>query len=110
MQQGATMRATTMETFTIAPHRFAVGYHRQTWWNGLIGSAFFFGEIGAGLFLISSLTGHWLGMAVGYLIVMVGKNSAHLLYLGRAALAYVPAISLRKAVRSSSGSPGQARR
>jgi len=79
------MRATTMETFTIAPHRFAVGYYRQTWWNWLIGSAFFFGEIGAGLFLISFLTGHWLGMAVGYLIVMVGKNSAHLLYLGRPA-------------------------
>jgi formate-dependent nitrite reductase membrane component NrfD len=69
----------------VVPHRFAYGFYRQTWWNWLIGSAFFFGEIGAGLFLVSLLTDHALGMAVGYLIVMVGKNAAHLLYLGRPA-------------------------
>jgi formate-dependent nitrite reductase membrane component NrfD len=77
------MRASTLDSFAIAPHRFAYGYFRQTWWNWLIGTAFFFGEIGAGLFFVSILTGHWLGMAVGYLIVVVGKNAAHLLYLGR---------------------------
>jgi formate-dependent nitrite reductase membrane component NrfD len=67
----------------IAPNRFAVGFYRQCWWNWRIGAAFFFGEIGAGLFLISLLTGHVLGMLVGYLIVIAGKNTAHLLYLGR---------------------------
>ncbi|MFQ5788912.1 MAG: NrfD/PsrC family molybdoenzyme membrane anchor subunit [Acidobacteriota bacterium] len=67
----------------IAPNRFACGFYRQVWWSWLIGSAFFFGEIGAGLFLVSLLSDHWVGMAVGYLIVMVGKNTAHLLYLGR---------------------------
>jgi formate-dependent nitrite reductase membrane component NrfD len=77
------MKATAMNDFVIAPHRFAFGYYRQSWWNWLIGAAFFFGEIGAGLFFVSILTGHWLGMMIGYLIVMVGKNTAHLLYLGR---------------------------
>ena len=72
-----------MQTHAIAPHKFARGYHRQVWWNWLIGSAFFFGEIGAGLFLVSLITEHTLGMLVGYLIVMAGKNTAHLLYLGK---------------------------
>ncbi len=67
----------------IAPHRFAVGYHRQTFWNWLIGTAFFLGGLGGGLFLISLLTGHVAGMVAGFLIVVVGKNTAHLLFLGR---------------------------
>ncbi len=77
------MGAKTLDSVVIAPHRYAFGYYRQAWWNWLIGSAFFLGEIGAGLFLISLLTGSWTGMALGYVIVMVGKNTAHLLYLGR---------------------------
>lgn len=79
------MTTSTLSGIVIAPHRFAFGFYRQVWWNWLIGTAFFLGEIGAGLFLISLLTGHALGMAVGYLIVMAGKNTAHLLYLGRPA-------------------------
>ena len=67
----------------IAPHRFAVGYHRQTFWNWLIGTAFFLGGLGGGLFLVSLLTGHVAGMVAGFLIVVVGKNTAHLLFLGR---------------------------
>ncbi len=67
----------------IAPHRFAAGYHRQTFWNWLIGTAFFFGGLGGGLFLVSLLTGHVAGMIAGFLIVVVGKNTAHLLFLGR---------------------------
>lgn len=82
------MRASTVDSFdsfVFAPHRFAYGYYRQEWWSWLIGSAFFFGEIGAGLFLVSLLSGYWTGMAAGFLIVVVGKNTAHLLYLGRPA-------------------------
>ncbi len=77
------MRASTVDGPTIAPHRFAYGFHRQQWWSWLIGGAFFFGEIGGGLFLVSVLTDNWPGMLIGYLVVAVGKNSAHLLYLGR---------------------------
>ncbi|MFQ5738453.1 MAG: NrfD/PsrC family molybdoenzyme membrane anchor subunit [Acidobacteriota bacterium] len=85
MPPGTTTRAGTLPQIPFAPHRFAFGYHRQTWWNWLIGTAFFSGEIGAGLFLVSLLTRNELGVLVGYLIVMVGKNTAHLLYLGRPA-------------------------
>lgn len=67
----------------IAKHRFAFGYFRQTFWNWLIGTAFFLGGVGGGLFLISLVSGHPAGMLTGYLIVMVGKNAAHLKFLGR---------------------------
>jgi formate-dependent nitrite reductase membrane component NrfD len=67
----------------VAPHRFAYGYYRQPWWNWLIGTAFFCGGLGAGLFLISLATGQKLGMILGYMVVVFGKNGAHLLYLGR---------------------------
>jgi sulfite dehydrogenase (quinone) subunit SoeC len=73
----------TTQSISIAPHRFAFGYYRQVWWNWLIGAAFFLGGLGAGLFLISFFTAYGLGMLVGYMIVVVGKNTAHLLYLGR---------------------------
>jgi sulfite dehydrogenase (quinone) subunit SoeC len=73
----------TTSSIAVAPHRFAFGYYRQAWWNWLIGTAFFCGGLGAGLFLISLATGQRVGMIVGYLIVVLGKNGAHLLYLGR---------------------------
>jgi formate-dependent nitrite reductase membrane component NrfD len=73
----------TTSSVTVAPHRFAYGYYRQAWWNWLIGTAFFCGGLGAGLFLISLAIGQQLGMIVGYLIVVLGKNGAHLFYLGR---------------------------
>lgn len=79
------MRDSTINGLAIAPHRFAYGFHRQVWWSWLIGTAFFCGEIGGGLFLVSMLLDHWPGMIVGYLIVTVGKNTAHILYLGRPA-------------------------
>ena len=73
----------TTSPIRIAPHRFAYGYYRQAWWNWLIGTAFFCGGLGAGLFLISVATEQRLGTIVGYLVVVLGKNTAHLLYLGR---------------------------
>ena len=77
------MRDSTINGLAIAPHRFAYGFHPQVWWSWLIGTAFFCGEIGGGLFLVSMLIDHWPGMIIGYLIVTVGKNTAHILYLGR---------------------------
>ena len=73
----------TTPSIGIANHRFAFGYYRQTFWNWLIGTAFFLGGLGAGLFVLSLLTDHTPGMIVGYLIVVVGKNTAHMLFLGR---------------------------
>jgi formate-dependent nitrite reductase membrane component NrfD len=73
----------TVTSIGIANHRFAFGYYRQTFWNWLIGTAFFLGGLGAGLFVLALLTDHTAGMLVGYLIVVVGKNTAHMLFLGR---------------------------
>jgi len=73
----------TTPSIGIASHRFAYGYYRQTFWNWLIGTAFFLGGLGAGLFVLSLLTDHTAGMLAGYLIVVVGKNTAHMLFLGR---------------------------
>ena len=73
----------TTQPITIAQHRFGFGYYRQVWWNWLIGTAFFCGGIGASLFILSLITLYRPGLVLGYLIVVVGKNSAHLLYLGR---------------------------
>ena len=77
------MTASSSDGPVMAPNRFAHGLHRQEWWSWLIGTAFFCGEIGGGLFLVSLLVDNWLGMLIGYLIVSVGKNGAHLLYLGK---------------------------
>jgi formate-dependent nitrite reductase membrane component NrfD len=73
----------TTPSVGIANHRFAYGYYRQTFWNWLIGTAFFLGGLGAGLFVLALLTDHTAGMLAGYLIVVVGKNTAHMLFLGR---------------------------
>ncbi len=45
--------------------------------------AFFLGGLGAGLYLISMYLGFYAGMVTGFLIVVVGKGSAHVIYLGR---------------------------
>lgn len=73
----------TTQSDGIANHRFAFGYYRQTFWNWLIGTAFFLGGLGGGLFVLGLLTDHTAGMLIGYLIVVVGKNTAHILFLGR---------------------------
>lgn len=62
---------------------FVSGFRLQTEWATLIASAFFFGKIGAGLFLMSLFTHSWVGALVGLLIVLFGKGGAHMLYLGR---------------------------
>src|SRR3990172_7389619 len=62
---------------------FSVGFRVQREWSWLILFAFFLGGMGAGLFLISYFIGFNIGLVVGLLIVAVGKNTAHLLFLGR---------------------------
>lgn len=65
-------------------NEFVSGYRLQTEWATLIAAAFFFGKIGAGLFIMSVFfTNSWIGALVGLLIVLIGKGGAHLLYLGR---------------------------
>lgn len=68
------------------PHvgeEFVVGYRTQNEWQWLIATAFFLGKVGGGLFLVSMFLQFNHGMAAGFLIAVVGKGIAHLLYLGR---------------------------
>ncbi|NOY12573.1 MAG: polysulfide reductase NrfD [Deltaproteobacteria bacterium] len=62
---------------------FVAGFRQQTEWAGLIASAFFFGKVGSGLFIMSVFLQSRLGMLIGLLIVLCGKGGAHMLYLGR---------------------------
>ncbi len=62
---------------------FVAGFRQQTEWAWLIASAFFFGKVGSGLFIMSVVLDSRLGMLVGLLIVLVGKGGAHFLFLGR---------------------------
>lgn len=68
---------------SIIENEFVLGFRRQVEWSGLIAAAFFFGKVGAGLFMMSVVTQSRLGMLIGLLIVVVGKGGAHLLFLGK---------------------------
>jgi formate-dependent nitrite reductase membrane component NrfD len=57
---------------------------QRKWRDGLLLLAFFFGGVGAGQFLISTLLEKWpLSALIGLLIVLIGKGAAHILFLGR---------------------------
>jgi sulfite dehydrogenase (quinone) subunit SoeC len=65
---------------------FEVGYNPQKEWAWLITIAFFLGEVGGGLFLVSLfLPGklQFMSALLGWLIVTVGKNTFHFIYLGK---------------------------
>ncbi|MDX9746741.1 MAG: NrfD/PsrC family molybdoenzyme membrane anchor subunit [Syntrophales bacterium] len=68
---------------------FEVGYNPQTEWKWLITLAFFCGELGAGIFLVSlflPVTASKLSFCVallGWLIVAGPKNLFHFIYLGQ---------------------------
>jgi len=73
----------TTNVAVIGRNQFTMGYRPQGEWSWLITAAFFLGNVGAGLFLLSYFNSFYLGAAIGLLIVGVGKSTAHLLYLGR---------------------------
>ncbi|MDA8315876.1 MAG: polysulfide reductase NrfD [Actinomycetota bacterium] len=73
----------TANVVVVGRNQFTMGYRPQGEWSWLITTAFFLGNVGAGLFLISYFNSFELGALVGLLIVGVGKSTAHLLYLGR---------------------------
>lgn len=71
-----------IEDYKLIDKDFVIGFRTQEEWSWLIATAFFLGEIGAGLFFISFFLNYKLGALIGLLIVALGKNTAHLLYLG----------------------------
>lgn len=72
---------------------FNVGYRFQRYWDTPMANAFFFGELGAGLFLVSLLLGSVPGMVTGLAITGVLKTWFHLSHMG------VPMKSWRAIVR-----------
>jgi formate-dependent nitrite reductase membrane component NrfD len=62
---------------------FRLGPRQQTAWGTHMASAFFFGEVGSGLFLVSLVYGFVLGMVLGLAMVLFGKGGGHSLHLGQ---------------------------
>jgi formate-dependent nitrite reductase membrane component NrfD len=61
---------------------FALGYRFQRYWDTPMANAFFFGELGAGLFFVSLLRGSVQGMLAGLLITGLLKTYFHLSHMG----------------------------
>lgn len=61
---------------------FKSGYRIQRHWNTPMATAFFCGETGAGLFLVSMLLDFLPGIMLGLLITGVGKTFFHLTHMG----------------------------
>lgn len=61
---------------------FALGYRFQRYWNASMASAFFFGELGAGIFVVSLLYGVLPGMIAGLVATGVLKPYFHLAHMG----------------------------
>lgn len=72
---------------------FKSGYRFQRYWDTPMATAFFFGETGAGLFIVSMLLNFLPGIILGLLITGVGKTFFHLSHMG------VPAKSWRAMLR-----------
>ena len=59
-----------------------VGYRFQRHWDNSMAYAFFFAELGAGLYFVSMLLGSMVGMIVGLVVVSTGKPYFHLSHMG----------------------------
>ncbi len=61
---------------------FQVGYRFQRYWGTPMANAFFFGELGAGLFTVSMLFDFVLGMTIGLVTTATLKPYFHLAHMG----------------------------
>ncbi len=61
---------------------FKSGYRFQKYWDTPMATAFFCGETGAGLFIVSMLMDFLPGIILGLLITGVGKTFFHLTHMG----------------------------
>ena len=74
--------ATSSRDLPIIGDDFRVGYRFQRYWDTPMANAFFCGELGAGVFLMSAFANYELGMLVGLLITSVLKTFFHLSHMG----------------------------
>lgn len=68
--------------FPIVGDTLALGYRFQRHWDDSMAAAFFFGELGAGIFLAGALYGSVTTMIVGVLVTAVLKTYFHLAHMG----------------------------
>jgi len=68
--------------FPIVGDSLALGFRFQRHWDDSMAAAFFFGELGAGIFLAGALYGSALTMIVGVLVTAVLKTYFHLAHMG----------------------------
>jgi formate-dependent nitrite reductase membrane component NrfD len=66
----------------MAGDSFRLGYRFQRHWDVSMASAFFCGEVGAGLFFVAMLCGSSAGMVLGLAITGIGKPAFHLTHMG----------------------------
>ncbi len=74
---------------------FKRGFRRQTQWSWSIATAFFFGESGAGLFIVSLFFDFLPGLVTGLLLTAVGKTAGHLIHLGQPSRAWRAILKLK---------------
>ncbi len=74
--------ATGSRDLPIIGDSFAVGYRFQRYWDTPMANAFFFGELGAGVFLVAAWLNNHTGMLAGLLITCVLKSGFHLSHMG----------------------------
>ena len=67
---------------TFSGDSFVLGYRFQNYWDFHMATAFFFGELGAGMFLVSLYFGFVPGMVLGLLCTGVGKPYYHMSHMG----------------------------
>ena len=67
---------------TFCGDSFVLGYRFQSYWDFHMATAFFFGELGAGMFLVSLYFGFVPGMVLGLLCTGVGKPYYHMSHMG----------------------------
>lgn len=78
----ATKRVEALSTYTrLIPESQEIGfqYKAQTDWKLVEVLSFYLGGVGTGLYLLSQIFDYTIGLIVGYLLVVVCKNGAHLL-------------------------------
>ena len=78
----ATIRVEALPHYTrLIPESQEIGsqYKAQTDWKLVEVLSFYLGGVGTGLYLLSQVFDYGIGLIVGYLLVVVCKNGAHLL-------------------------------
>ncbi|MCL4711122.1 MAG: dimethyl sulfoxide reductase anchor subunit [Pseudorhodoplanes sp.] len=71
-----------MSGFELAGDSFRLGYRFQRYWDVSMASAFFCGELGAGLFIVAMVYDSIPGLVLGLLVAGVGKSLFHLTHMG----------------------------